>query len=162
MFNRQFSLLVMATLLLSPTLVEANEIGRDTHLSVGNIQIHNTAIGTKIQTPNIQIGTPKTTENRVLVSRTRRRYRQTAIRRTRTSAPAIFRQRTIIDADEQATIITPSIIRSTPIQSSSNSSQAVNAQRQSIQCSGGGSVVAQTTSTVNGRTIRSESRSNCD
>ena len=161
MFNRQFSLLVMATLLLSPNLVQANEIDRDTHLSVGNIQIHNTAIGTKIQTPNLTIGTPKTTENRVLVSRTRRRYRTPAIRRTRISTPAIFRQRTV-DADEQVTIITPSVIRSAPIQSSSNSSQSVNQQRQSIQCSGGGSVVAQTTSTVNGRTVRSESRTNCD
>jgi hypothetical protein len=186
MFNRQFSLLVMATLLLSPDLVHANQIDGDTHLSVGNIQIHTTNNGTTIQTPQIQVNTPKPTENRTLLSRARRRSRTTAIRRNRTSAPAILNKR--VSADGQSTVTTTtstststtapirstntststiehttttapirrSTIRSSTMRNSSNGSQSE--QHQSMQCNGEGSSVSQSTSTVNGRTVSSEVR----
>jgi hypothetical protein len=182
MFKRQFSLLVMATLLLSPNLVHANEIDGDTNLSVGNIQIQNTSNGNKIQTPNIQINTPKAAENPVIISRTRRRSR-TVIRSIRTSKPLVFNKK--VNSDTQTTVTTStsplpnstirsstssstspapgSITRSSTIRNSSsgNDSQAVNQQQQSMQCSGGGSSVSQSTSTVNGRTVSSEVRTNC-
>ena len=185
MFNRQFSLLVIATLLLSPNLVHANEIDGDSNLSVGNIQILNTGNGTILKTPNIQINSPKATENQVLVSRNRRRSRATVIRSTRTSKPLIFNQKVNSSTQTTVTTTTPSTpssttrssttttstpstpsstTRSSTIRNSSsgNGSQSVNEQQQSIQCSGGGSSVSQSTSTVNGRTVSSESRTNCD
>jgi hypothetical protein len=164
MFNRQFSLLVMATLLLSPTLVQANEIDGDTHLSVGNMQIHKTGDGTTIQMPGMQINNPKAIENRGFISRNRRRYRAPVIRRTApVYVPPTVHQRVDPD-DEQSTTTTTtlptrrSIIRSSTTRSSGNGSQSVNEQQQSIQCSGNGSSVSQSTSTVNGRTVSSEVR----
>jgi hypothetical protein len=166
MLNRQLGLLVMAALLLSPNLVYANEIDGDSHLSVGNVQIYTNGGGTTIQTPKIQVNTPKT-ENRTLISRNRRRYR-TPIRRTRTSPPAILHQR--VSEDNHATVNTTttyptrsSTIRSTTIRNSSSGgdSETVSEQHQSVQCSGGGSSVSRSTSTVNGRTVTSETRGNC-
>jgi hypothetical protein len=196
MFNRQFGLLVMATLLLSPTLVHASAFDEDTHLSVGNVQIHTTDSGTTLQTPKIQIDTSKSTENRVLISG-RRRVRTPAIRRGRT--PSVTRQqveskvqttinktnnstgrrvipaastRQQIESNVQTTInktvpmrnstIQNSTVRSSTIQNSSNGSRSVNEQHQSVNCSGGGSSVSQSISTVNGRTVSSEVRGNCN
>ena len=48
MFDRQFSLLVMATLLLSHNLVNANEIDENPNLSIENVQIQTTQSGTTI------------------------------------------------------------------------------------------------------------------
>ncbi len=108
MFNRQFSLLVVATLLLSPSLVHANELDTDTNISVGNIRVQTNSRGTSIQTPGvnvntgaadgdrietsgsgisiqtprIQIKTAKPTIDQTYLSRSRRRYR-TRIKRGR-------------------------------------------------------------------------------
>ena len=161
MFNRQFSLLVIATLLLSPNLVNANEIDENQNLSIGNVQIQTTEIGTTIQTPKIKITTPKATENRVIISRTRRRNLD-RVRRGRTATPAIIRQR-VEDSNRQITTPTTQIRNST-IRSSRNEdrSESTIEQQQSVQCSGSGSSVSQSSSsTVNGRTISSEVRKNC-
>jgi hypothetical protein len=192
MFHRQLSLLAIATLLLSPSLVHANEIDGDRNLSVGNIQIINTSNGTLIQTPNIKVSTPTTTEQPVFISRIRRRTRIPAIRRiptttntttiqrtTRTSAPLIFNNK--INSNSQQTTVTTTTsplpnttvstptttVRSSTIRTSSgdeNSSQSsTSEQQQSVQCSGGsGTVVSQSSSTVNGRTVNSEVRRNCN
>ena len=195
MFNRQLGLLAIVTLLLSPNLVHANEIDGDRNLSVGNIRIINTSNGTLIQTPNIQVNTPTTTEQPVLISRIRRRTRIPAVRRiptttntntttiqrtTQTSAPLIFNNKINTNSNStqttvttttspvpNTTVITPTTtVRSSTIRTSSgdeNSSQsATSEQQQSVQCSGSGTVVSQSSSTVNGRTVNSEVRRNCN
>jgi hypothetical protein len=186
MFKRHFSLLAVAALLLSPHVVQANPIDGDGNLSVGNVRIQNTGSGTIIQTPKIQVKTPKATNNRVSVERTRRRSRIPVVRRTRTSAPVILNKK--VSTDSQTTVITntrpistpiirnstirsssgddrqypTSTTRSSTIRSSSGDGESVNEQHQSIQCSGGGSSVSQSSTTVNGRTVNSEVRTNCD
>ncbi len=189
MFNRQLGLLAMAILLLSPNLVHANEIDGDRNLSVGNIRIINTSNGTFIQTPNIQVNTPTTTEQPVLISRIRRRTRIPSVRRiptttntttiqrtTGTSAPLIFNNRinstqttvtTTTSPAPNTTVSTPTTtVRSSTIRTSSgdeNTSQSsTSEQQQSVQCSGSGTVVSQSSSTVNGRTVNSEVRRNCN
>ena len=58
MFYRVSSLSVMAVLLLSPTLVCANEINQELDLSVGNIQIQTDSIGgVRFQTPSMYLNT---------------------------------------------------------------------------------------------------------
>lgn len=159
MFNRQFSLLVIATLLLSPNLVNANEIDEDSNLSVGNIQIQNTGSGTTIQTPRIKITTPKATENQVIISRTRRR--NPGVRRGRVSTPAIIRQR--VESSNREITAPNTQIRNSTTRSSRNedSSESTIEQQQSVQCSGGGRVSQSSSTTVNGRTTSSESSKNC-
>jgi hypothetical protein len=190
MFKRHFSLLAIATLLLSPTVAQADLIDSDGNLSVGNVRIQNTSSGTVIQTPKIQVSTPKSTDNRISVNRTRRRSRIPAVRRPRTSSPLILNKK--VSTDSSTTVIrttTPVSIptirnstiqnstirssggdtqyptptsRSTTVRSSSGDSETVNEQRQSIRCSGGGSSVSQSSTTINGRTVNSEVRSNCN
>jgi hypothetical protein len=174
MFNRQFGLMAIAILLLSPNLVHANELDGNANLSVGNVRIVNTGNGTTIQTPQIQISTPKIPTNPVVVSRTYRRYRAKVVRRSRTTKPLIVNKKvsssTQITVSNSTTTTVPipnSTIRSSTIRSSSNGLPAVNEQQQSIYCSNSsGSVVSQSTSTststVNGRTVSSEVHTNCN
>jgi ribosomal protein S30 len=68
MFKRQFSLLVMATLLLSPSLVHANESNEDTNISVGNIRVQTNSRGTSIQTPGINVNTGSSDGDRIETS----------------------------------------------------------------------------------------------
>jgi hypothetical protein len=171
MSNYQFSLLVMVTLLLSPHLVQANEIDADRNLSVGTVRIRNTSTGTTLQTPNIQIDTPKTPVENRATSRIRRRVHTATSRRPRTSPPAILQQRVNLDGQSTVTnsssysttgAIQNSTVHSSTIRSSTNGSQTVNNRQQWSQCSGGGSSVSQSTTTVNGRTVSSETRTNCN
>jgi hypothetical protein len=169
MFNRQFSPIAIAILLLSPSLVCADEIDGDPNLTVGNVQIVTSGNLTTIVTPKIQISTPKIPESRLLISRTHRRSRANVVRRTRTSTRSISIDKKV-NADLPITVTTTTYpipggtTRSSTIRSSSNGSQSVSEQQQSIQCSNnsGGSVVSQSTATVNGRTISSEVRTNCN
>jgi hypothetical protein len=192
MFKRHFSLLAIATLLLSPTVAHADLIDGDGNVSVGNVRIQTTNRGTIIQTPKIQVNTPKSTDNRLSVNRTRRRSRIPA--RARTSSPMILNKKVSTDSSTTViktttpvsipTISTPTIrnstiqnstirssgddgyptptTRSSTVRSSSGDSESVNEQHQSIQCSGGGSSVSQSSTTINGRTVNSEVRSNCN
>jgi hypothetical protein len=193
MLNRQFSLLVMIGLLLSADLVHANE-----NVSVGNVQIRTTKNGTVLQTPKIQISTPKAT-GKALTSRTRRRSRTAVVRskpqvviskpsvilpqRVGTSAPPviIINTPTSTPTTPSSTVSSPtshptvpnstvslptgtSRVRRSTIRTSTNGSESVSTQQQSIQCNSddeGSSSVTQSTSTVNGRTVRSETRTNC-
>ena len=196
MFNRQFNLLVIATLLLSPTFVSANEIGESTNLSVGKIRLQTNQDGSvNIQTPNINLNSATSSLDRqVLISRSRRRVRTpVVIRRGRIITPAaiirqpridpngriitspvIIRQPTI---DPNGRIITPPAIirqskienedrsienrnsssRSTTIRSSSNGNESTSEQHHSISCSAGSSSSSQSTQTINGRTVTTES-----
>jgi hypothetical protein len=172
MLNRQFGLLLIATLLLSPHLVSANESETDRDLSVGTVQIRNTSSGTTLQTPNIQIDTPKTPVESRVNSRARRRVRTATIRRPYASTPAMIRQQvkvnsqsTVMNSSSYSTTapIQNSTVRSSTIHNSSNGSQTVvNDRQQWTQCHGGGSSTSQSTTMVNGRTVSSESRSNCN
>lgn len=115
MIKRQFSFLVIATLLLSPTFVSANESGESTNLSVGNIRLQTSSDGSvNIQTPKININTASL-DRQVLISR-RRRVVTPAIRRGRIiTTPTIIRTPRI---DSQGRIITtPTIIRTPKIDS---------------------------------------------
>jgi hypothetical protein len=199
MFKRHFTLLAIATLLLSPTVAQADLIDSDGNLSVGNMRIQNTGSGTLIQSPKIQVNNPKSTDNRIGLNRTRRRSRVPV--RARTSSPMILNKK--MNSDSSTTVIrTPASVsipaipaipnisnptirnstiqnstirssggdnqyptpttRSTTVRSSSGDSETVSEQHQSIQCSGGGSSVSQSSTTVNGRTVNSEVRSNCN
>jgi hypothetical protein len=172
MFNRQFSLLTIAILLLSPNLATANEIDRDTNnpnnpnnLSVGNVRIITTSNGTTIQTPKIQINAPKPPEQPRLISRTRRRSRSSVMGRIRTSTPPISTKKVSSYNQTTVTATTTSLPNHT-IRSSSHNSQPVNEQQQSIRCSNSDdTIVSQSTSTIttiNGRTISSEIHTNCN
>jgi hypothetical protein len=155
MFNRQFGLLVIAVLVLSPTLVHADDIDEDHNLSVGNIQIQTAPNGSSVRTPNIQIDSPtKTAENR-----NRQRTRTSVIRRGRTTPSGIFRRRVEQNETVTTTTTNPSVFRRSTTSSSSNGSESVSEQRQSVNCSSGSSVHQSSTTTVNGRTVHSES--NC-
>ncbi len=179
MFNRQFGLLVMAVLLLSPSLAQAND---DDDLSVGNVRIQTTRSSTSVKTPNIQIESPRTTDNHSVFARTNRRNRA-PIRRGQNTAPSgnifnqgnspsgnifnqgnapsgnIFNQRVEQRNETVTTTNNPSIFRNSTTRSSSNGSESVTQQSHSVSCSGGSSVHQSSSTTVNGRTVHSES--NC-
>ncbi len=186
MSKHQFGLLAMAIVLLSPTFVSANDANSATNLSIGNIQITTTDNGTSIKTPKIQIDNPSSIDRQTLISRTRQRSRN-QIRRKRATT-TIVSPRVDPDDNEPKIIRSPSLrtprmpsvpnvpsvptstIRTNPTVRSStvrtinddDNSQSTSEQTQSVQCSGGsGSSVSQSSTTINGRTVNSESRSNC-
>lgn len=201
MLDRQFSLAVVAiALLLSPNIATANEIG-DTDLSVGRIRIQTTKNGTRLQTPNMQIDSAKSIENRVAVSRTRRRMRTAPVRRrsstsvilnkkvsadskttvttttspsgnatirttttTSPNYPSTIRTTTTNDPDPIATIESSpkASIRRTTIRNSSNGSESVSESSTSCRSGSGSTVIQSSSTTVNGRTVSSHSRSNCN
>lgn len=155
MFNFKFGLVAIAALLLSSSLVQAREIDDESSGSVGNVQIQTTQNETIIQTPKIQIVTPKVPKSKVLGSRARRRDRK--YNRTAISTPNRKPLTSIGTPD-------PEPIRSSTIRRSTydNDSQSTIEQQQSVQCGGSGSSVSQSsTSTVNGRTVHSEVHRDC-
>ncbi len=178
MFKCQFSSIAIAILLLSPSLAGANEALAFTDLSVGEIQITATDRGTLITTPNIFIETPTTNNNRVL-SRQR-----TSIRSSKTTnLPTVTRPRVEIDDEyDDEPVATrsplyrtnpfPSIpqvpfdrslptVRSYSIRTTSVDNDSFSEQRQSLQCSGGGTVSQSSSTTINGRTVKTQFRSKC-
>jgi hypothetical protein len=165
MLKRQISLLAISTLLLSPTLVHADEIGKSTNISVGNIQIKTDGYGgTNIQTPNVQISTPQPFVNQWLMSSRKRRIR-TSVRKPVLksgqiiSAPAVMRQPPI-DSPTRSVVTQTSTIRST---SQTSNNGAHSEQHSSVECSssGSGTSVTRSTQTINGRTVSEEVRTNC-
>jgi hypothetical protein len=159
MFKRQIGLVVMAFLVLSPSLVHANDVDDDDYVSVGNIHIQKNQTGTSIKTPNIQIETPKTADKPILNRNNRQRNRPASIRRGQPSPQSgnIFNQRVEQRNETVTTTNNPSVFRSSTTNRSSNGSESVSQQRHSVNCSGGGSVQQSSTTTVNGRTVHSES-----
>lgn len=180
MFKRQFGTLAIAMLLLSPSLASASEVLAFTDLSVGEIQITATDRRTLIMTPNIFIETP-TMSSRRATSR-----QQTSIRSGKnTSLPTVNRPRVEIDDeyddDDEPVITRSSLYRTTPIpnipqipfvrsiptvrgysvRTTSVDRDSFSEQRQSIQCSGGGTVSQSSSTTVNGRTVKTQFRSKC-
>jgi hypothetical protein len=180
MFKHQFGTLALAMLLLSPSVASANEVLAFTDLSVGDIQITATDRSTLIMTPNIFILTPTTTENRGF-SRQR-----TSIRSGRNTTLPTIRPRVEIDDeyddDDDEPVATrspfyrispiPSIpqvpfVRSIPtmrgysIRTTSIDRNNYSDQRQSVQCSGGGTVTQSSSTTINGRTVKTQFSHKC-
>ena len=181
MFKRQFGTLAIAMLLLSPSLASANEVLAFTDLSVGDIQITTTDRGTLITTPNIFIVTPTTTDSRVL------NRQRTSIRTSKTTTLPTIRPRVEIDDeydddDDDEPVVTrsplyrispiPSIpqipfVRSIPtmrgysIRTTRIDRDTYSDQRQSVQCRGGGSVTQSSSTTINGRTVKTQVRHQC-
>jgi hypothetical protein len=160
MLKRQLGLLVISTILLSTNLVHAAEISGGTDLSVGNIRIQTSDRGeVNIKTPNIDINSGKVTVGRVSIDRNRRRNRKApSIRREREiPSAAVLRQRAMdkINSGES-----PNQVGTSTTRTSTNDSHTVS--EQNIQCSGSGSSVVQSSQTINGRTVSSETRTNCN
>jgi hypothetical protein len=165
MFNRSFNLLVMAVLLLSPTLAQARDLDESRELSVGNIYIHHDRDGNvNLKTPNIDINTSPPTadektwqESLIVVSRNRSRYRnkyKSTIRRRRVvrSIPTLRINRGSRVLDNRSTMIRNSTIGSES-----------RREEHSIECSNGSVFSSQqSTQVINGRsTVRSEVYTNC-
>jgi hypothetical protein len=129
----------------------------------------------RIRTPAIRRGRTPSVMRRQIESNV-----QTTINKTSTTnnpsgrriIPAAATTRQQIESNVQTTInktlpmrnstIQNSTVRSSTIQNSTTGSRSVNQQHQSVNCSGGGSSVSQSISTVNGRTVSSEVRGNCN
>jgi hypothetical protein len=175
MFIRQLGSIAIAMLLLSPSLVSANEALAFTDLSVGELQITTTDRGTLITTPNIFIAADDRLQSR----------QRTSVRSGKnTSLPTVTRGRIEIDEeyDDDEPVVTrsrfyrtspiPSIpeipfVRSIPtartysIRTTSIDRNSFSEQRQSVQCSGGGTVSQSSSTTINGRTVKSQFHSKC-
>jgi hypothetical protein len=170
MFKCQFGTLAIAISLLLPSVATANEAIAFTDLSVGEIQITTTDRGTLITTPNIFIATP-TTDYRVGGN-------------NRTAVSTITRPQIEIDDDDDddVPVVTrssayrtspiPSIpqvpfVRSFPsmrnytVRTTSIGRDSYTEQHQSVSCSGGGTVTQSSSTTINGRTVKTQFRSKC-
>jgi hypothetical protein len=160
MLKRQLGLLIISTLLCSTTLVHAAEIPEGTNVSVGNIRIQTSDRGeVSIQTPGVDINTTKVTVGRVSIDRNRRRNRKApSMRRGRIiPSAAILRQQAI---DKVNSVESPDRVGTSTTRTSTNDSHTVS--EQNIQCSGSGSSITQSSQTINGRTVSSETRTNCN
>ena len=160
MLKRQLGLLIISTLLCSTTLVHAAEMPGSSDLSVGNIRIQTSDRGeVSIKTPNIDINPAKVTVGRVSIDRNRRRNRKAPSMRRGPVIPsaAILRQQAI---DKVNSVESSNRAGTSTTRTSTNDSHTVS--EQNIQCSGSGSSVVQSSQTINGRTVSSETRTNCN
>jgi hypothetical protein len=159
MLKRQLGLLIISTLLCSTTLVHAAEIPEGTNVSVGNIRIQTSDRGeVRIQTPNININPTKVTVGRGSIDRNRRRNRTPSVRRKLViPSAAILRQRAM---DRVNSVESPNRVGTSTTRTSTNDAHTVS--EQNIQCNGSGSSVIQSSQTINGRTVSSETRTNCN
>jgi hypothetical protein len=160
MLKRQLGLLLISTILLSTNLVHAAEIPEGTNVSIGNIKIQTSDRGEfSIKTPNIEINTAKVTVGRVSIDRNRRRNRKApSVRRGQViPSAAILRQQAI---DKINSVESSDRVGNSTTRTSTNDSHTVT--EQNIQCSGSGSSVIQSSQTINGRTVSSETRTNCN
>jgi hypothetical protein len=160
MLKRQLGLLVISTILLSTTLVHAAEIPEGTNISVGNIRVQTSDRGeVSIKTPNIEINTAKVIVGRVSIDRNRRRNRKApSVRRGQViPSAAILRQQAI---DKINSVESSDRVGTSTTRTSTNDAHTVT--EQNIKCSGSGSSVVQSSQTINGRTVSSETRTNCN
>ena len=163
MLKSRLDLLLISIILLSTNLVHAAEIPEGTNVSVGNIRIQTSDRGeVRIDTPNIEITPAKITVGRVSIDRSRRRNRKAASVRRRQVIPsaATLRQQAIDKANLKANSVDPNPVGTSTTRTSTNDAHTVS--EQNIQCSGSGSSVIQSSQTINGRTVSSETRTNCN
>lgn len=160
MLKRQLGFLVISTILLATTLVHAAEIPVGTDVSVGNIRIQTSDRGeVNIKTPNIDINPAKVTVGQISIDRNRRRNRKApSVRRGQViPSAAILRQQAM---DKVNSVESPDRVGTSTTRTSTNDVHTVS--KQNIQCSGSGSSVIQSSQTINGRTVSSETRTNCN
>jgi hypothetical protein len=171
MFKCQFGTLAIAISLLLPSVATANEAIAFTDLSVGEIQITTSDRGTLITTPNIFIAAPTPTD-----------YRAPSSKRNAVSKIITRPQIEIDDDDDDLPVVTrssayrtfsiPSIpqipfVRSFPtmrnytVRTTSVGRDSYTDQQQSVSCSGGGTVTQSTSTTINGRTVKTQFQSKC-
>lgn len=144
MFYRVSSLSVMAVLLLSPTLVCANEINQELDLSVGNIQIQTDSIGgVRFQTPSMYLNTIHPFAPRQRLSHYPRRFYPSF---GRGYSPSIIPYTSSVRGFATRT---------------SWDGKFVKEQNYSISCYQAGTSISQFSRTINGRTSSSVVRSNC-
>ena len=161
MLNSRFGLLLISIILLSTNLVHAAEISEGTNVSVGKIGIQTSDRGeVRIDTPNIDLSPAKITVGRVSIDRNRRRNRTSVRQRQIIPSAAILRQQAIDKANSRANSVDPNPVGTSITRTSTNDSHTVS--EQTIQCSGSGSSVIQSSQTINGRTVSSETRTNCN
>ncbi len=158
MLNSRLGLLLISIILLSTNIVHAAEITEGTNISVGKIGIQTSDRGeARIDTPNIEISPAKITVGRVSIDRNRRRNRKApSIRRGRVIPATILRQQAI----DRLNSVDPDRVGTSTTRTSTNDTHTVS--EQNIQCSGSGSSAIQSSQTINGRTISSETRTNCN
>ena len=151
------------TVIQTPKVQVTNPKSTDTRLSVNRTR----------RRSRLPVRHPRTSTPMIINNKVNTNSSTTVIRTTSPASIPNIPTPTI----RNSTIQTPTIIRSsggdtqypTPtvrsstVRSSSGDSESVTEQHQSIQCSGSGSSVSQSsTTTVNGRTVHSESHRNCD
>jgi hypothetical protein len=160
MLKSRLGLLLISIIMLSTNLVHAAEISEGTNVSVGNIRIQTSDRGEiRIDTPNIDINTAKVTVGRVSIDRNRRRNRKApSMRRGRViPSAAILRQQAI---DKVNSVESPTTVGTSTTRTSTNDAHTVSEHH--IQCTGSGSSVIQSSQTINGRTVSSETHTNCN
>lgn len=162
MLKLQLGLLLISTILLSNNLVHAAGIAEGTNVSVGNVRIQTSDRGeVSIQTPNIDLTPTKVTVGRISIDRNRRRKNSSTRRRLIIPSAAILRQRAIDKVNSKVNSIeSADRVGTSTTRTSTNDSQTTS--EQNIQCSGSGSSVIQSSQTINGRTVSSETRTNCN
>ena len=162
MLKRQLGLLLISTILLSNNLVHAAEVSEGTNISVGNIRIQTSDRGeVSIQTPNIDLTPAKVTVGRISIDRNRRRKNSSARRKQVIPSAAILRQQAIDKVNSKVNSVeSVDRVGTSTTRTSTNDSHTVS--EQTIQCSGSGSSVIQSSQTINGRTVSSETRTNCN
>ncbi len=162
MLKHKLNLLLVSTILFSTNLVNAAEINH-TNLSVGNVRSQITQLGAIIMhTPDIDLNTTKVTVERVAIDQKRRRNRTPSARRKQViPSAAVLRQQAIDKVNAKINSVeVPNRTGTSTTRTSTNDSSTVD--EQSIQCSGSGSSVIQSSQTINGRTVSSETRTNCN
>ncbi len=162
MLKLQLGLLLISTILLSNNLVHAAGIAEGTNVSVGNVIIQTSDRGeVSIQTPNIDLTPAKVTVGRISIDRNRRRKNSSTRRRLVIPSAAILRQRAIDKVNSKVNSIeSADRVGTSTTRTSTNDSHTTS--EQNIQCSGSGSSVIQSSQTINGRTVSSETRTNCN
>ena len=162
MLKLQCSLLMISTILFSTTLIHAAEMPEGAKVAVGNISIQTNDRGeVRIQTPNIDITPAKVTVGRVSIDRNRRRKNSSTRRRLVIPSAAILRQQAIDKVNSKVNSVeSADRVGTSTTRTSTNDSHTTS--EQNIQCSGSGSSVIQSSQTINGRTVSSETRTNCN
>jgi hypothetical protein len=163
MFKCQFGTLAIAVSLLLPSVATANEAIAFTDLSVGEIQITSTDRGTLITTPNIFIATPTATDYRArsIITRPQIEIDDDDDDLPVVSRSSAYRTSPIPSIPQIPFIRSFPTMRNYTVRTTNIGRDSYSEQYQSVSCSGGGTVTQSSSTTINGRTVRTQFRSKC-
>jgi hypothetical protein len=163
MFKCQFGTLAIAVSLLLPSVATANEAIAFTELSVGEIQITSTDRGTLITTPNIFIATPTATDYRArsIITRPQIEIDDDDDDLPVVSRSSAYRTSPIPSIPQIPFIRSFPTMRNYTVRTTNIGRDSYSEQYQSVSCSGGGTVTQSSSTTINGRTVRTQFRSKC-